>query len=740
MTPPQILALPGEETALQLKAVIALLRARRLVEAEAFLDAPENQLPLYIRAIALGIIALLKRKRTLAAQFLTNAEVPDLDLPARAILGRCLALAGRPAHALPHLIAATAAAPDPYRWHWRVGRVAVDARNPERAIPALAAALALRPDCLRTMLRKGKVEFEGGARPAAIKTMQEVLKRRPDCVEAIGYIGFATVFVGRMMDAEATVRRALSLRPDWFEGRVRLADLLMRSLRFGEAHDLLYQLKEEHPESAWVRYYYGLAANSVMADNLHLIDVNDALLKLERNNEGYNFLPGGVGTGWYLLSRAYTLIGAYRKAILPLKRAIVCAPTSATYRQQLALLLFEIGKPKLGLRIAATARPWGRQENARALLISGLGALVLRGDQASALADFERASRTDPMNAEVFIAIGRVHFEMANLEEAEGAFATAARISPKVRGLAEATHKLELMIGRRIDPGAGLSQLVSFSIPTEFRLQLDDPKLIQAHAFRNGLQAHLRAVQGIVRREMLSRYGRNQLGYVWALIQPLLYVAVFEILFLVMQKPMPLGVTLEQFLITGIVPVVCFFMNVETKVTAAINAHKDLLYYREVTTLNIMVAAWFLEFMTAIAVTLIILFGLYLYGEELAIRDKLEVLTAAFGISMIAAVMGGIFGAMSLRYPGAMFIGQAVNRTIFILSGAFYYANELPPQLREYILYNPLFHYVELIREGFFTSYRAIYASWEYPLLFIIPGMLLLLMSDRVYRRHVFAT
>ncbi|WP_395022698.1 ABC transporter permease [Dongia sp.] len=724
----------------QLKALRALLRARRLAEAEAYLCDPENPLPPYWRLIGLSISSLLSRDRGRAAECLTGLEVPVEDVVARAMLGRCLAMARRPDLALPHLMATVAAAQDTYRWYWRIGRTAMAARRAGDAVSAYTAALAIRPSCLRTMLSKGKAEFEAGARPATIKTMQAVLKDWPDCVEAIGYVGFATVFVGRLMDAEAAVRHALSIQPNWFEGRVRLADLLMRALRFGESHDLLLKLKEEYPKSAWVRYYYGLAANSVMADNLQLVDVHNALLDLERSNEGFNFLPGGIGTGWYLLSRAYTIIGAVRKAVIPLKRAIVCAPTNATYRQQLALLLFELGKPKLGLRIAATARPWGRQEDARAHLITGLAALVLHGDSVTALAEFERAARTDPMSAEAFVAIGRVHFAMGNLEEAEGAFATAARINPRVRGLPEATHRLELSLGRHIDPSAGLGQLISYSVPPEFRLQLDDPKLIQAHPFRDGLQAHLRAVQGIVRREMLARYGRNQLGYAWALIQPLLYVAVFEILFLVMQKPMPLGVTLEQFLITGIVPVVCFFMNVEAKVTVAINAHKDLLYYREVTTLNIMVAAWFLEILTAVAVTLIILFGLYLCGQEMVIRDPLQVMAAALGISMIAAVLGGIFGVISLRYPGAMFIGQALNRTIFILSGAFYYANELPPQLREYIMYNPLFHYVELIREGFFASYRAVYASWEYPLLFIIPGLLLLLMSDRVYRRHVFAT
>jgi ABC-type polysaccharide/polyol phosphate export permease len=58
-------------------------------------------------------------------------------------------------------------------------------------------------------------------------------------------------------------------------------------------------------------------------------------------------------------------------------------------------------------------------------------------------------------------------------------------------------------------------------------------------------------------------------------------------------------------------------------------------------------------------------------------------------------------------------------------------------QLRKYILFNPLFHYVELVRDGFFMSYQAVYVTWTYPLMFTIPGLFLLLLSDRVFRRHV---
>jgi capsular polysaccharide transport system permease protein len=179
-------------------------------------------------------------------------------------------------------------------------------------------------------------------------------------------------------------------------------------------------------------------------------------------------------------------------------------------------------------------------------------------------------------------------------------------------------------------------------------------------------------------------------------------------------------------------------MNVEHRVTSAINANKNLLYFREVTTLNIMSAIWLLEFFTALTVMLVILLGLYLFGQHIIINDKLEVLGALFGISLLAAVIGGLFGVISLRWHSAVFFARSLNRLMFFLSGAFFYAGELPEQTRNYILLNPLFHYIEHLREGFFPSYQAIYVSWSYPLAFIIPGMFLLLVADRLLRGHAF--
>jgi len=65
----------------------------------------------------------------------------------------------------------------------------------------------------------------------------------------------------------------------------------------------------------------------------------------------------------------------------------------------------------------------------------------------------------------------------------------------------------------------------------------------------------------------------------------------------------------------------------------------------------------------------------------------------------------------------------------------FFWGSELPPNLRDILLYNPIFHCVELMRDGFFVSYDAQYANWHYPLSFVFFGSLIMFSLERYVRQ-----
>jgi ABC-type polysaccharide/polyol phosphate export permease len=56
-----------------------------------------------------------------------------------------------------------------------------------------------------------------------------------------------------------------------------------------------------------------------------------------------------------------------------------------------------------------------------------------------------------------------------------------------------------------------------------------------------------------------------------------------------------------------------------------------------------------------------------------------------------------------------------------------------------YASFNPLLELIEFVREAFFRQYQSRYAMWEYPLVFIIVGMVLILVLERATRRYLAA-
>ena len=107
----------------------------------------------------------------------------------------------------------------------------------------------------------------------------------------------------------------------------------------------------------------------------------------------------------------------------------------------------------------------------------------------------------------------------------------------------------------------------------------------------------VRVVQALALRETRTRFGANQLGYLWALLEPLFWIGTFWGLFRVVDRHAPNGMEIIPFLATGIVPY-HLVMKTAEKGSQAINGNKALLFYPQVQTLDLIFARGALELAT----------------------------------------------------------------------------------------------------------------------------------------------
>lgn len=240
-----------------------------------------------------------------------------------------------------------------------------------------------------------------------------------------------------------------------------------------------------------------------------------------------------------------------------------------------------------------------------------------------------------------------------------------------------------------------------------------------------GLAVQSQVIYALILRETRTRFGRHHLGYVWALLEPLMIIGIFGALMTFgLRHSVPPGMTMLSFLATGFIPY-HFFTSVRSRVTGAARANRGLLYYPRVTPIDLIVARLLLEIATHLCVFLCVLTIDAVWYQHFSL-DSIP--TLLLGLALAAALGGGLGMTMSglvAIFPSLDMLQGPLFRPLLFISGAWFTLNEISPQVRAVLVYNPVIHCTELVRDGWFRSYDARYAdpwyagSWAVILIFI---------------------
>jgi capsular polysaccharide transport system permease protein len=269
-------------------------------------------------------------------------------------------------------------------------------------------------------------------------------------------------------------------------------------------------------------------------------------------------------------------------------------------------------------------------------------------------------------------------------------------------------------------------------IPSDYRMSLSVHDLRRfGTSFLQSLSIHITVVGALIRREILTRFGRSRLGYLWAILQPVIMVGIMYAVFTVAGRRLPAGVFPIGFLLTGFVPF-RFFAETRERVVNSIKGNLQLLYFRQVTLYSVIVARTVLEFLTNLIVFALLVGVAYLFGEPLNIRDPLEILWGIVLMTLLGLEFGLVVTVLSKILPAMENLSASISRVLFLISGLWFYANELPDRIRDWLLLNPIFDILEIIREGYFASYTAEYASLNYVHVCVLVGGVLALSLKRV--------
>lgn len=255
--------------------------------------------------------------------------------------------------------------------------------------------------------------------------------------------------------------------------------------------------------------------------------------------------------------------------------------------------------------------------------------------------------------------------------------------------------------------------------------------------FFSAIQEIVRVVHALILREIKTRFGKQRLGYIWALLEPMLMVIVLVIVFSFRGRYTPPGMGLELFLITGIVPFL-LFRKIMSSSISALASNRSLLTYPQVQINDIILARFLLESATSLVTFVIILMLVKLMNiDSVNIEFPLGVLAGFVMMALFGVGLGLGLSALYPIFPSIQPMSEALlGRPLFFTSGAFFTADMLPEAARNFLLWNPLFHVIEYIRESFFVGIESAYFDPRYTLIFLILLLFMGMLMQRALHRY----
>ncbi|MDJ0929846.1 ABC transporter permease [Breoghania sp.] len=101
-----------------------------------------------------------------------------------------------------------------------------------------------------------------------------------------------------------------------------------------------------------------------------------------------------------------------------------------------------------------------------------------------------------------------------------------------------------------------------------------------------------------------------------------------------------------------------------------------------------------------------------------------------FSVGIINCVIASLFRIWEQ-------ILDVISRPLFILSGIFYLAENLPTEARNVLYWNPIMHCIEWLRSGLFPKFQSNFVDVRYVLAFTFTSLFLALALERVFRKKI---
>lgn len=272
-------------------------------------------------------------------------------------------------------------------------------------------------------------------------------------------------------------------------------------------------------------------------------------------------------------------------------------------------------------------------------------------------------------------------------------------------------------------------------------LLLTEVHLIRARdgwlEFRKALRQQVVVIGALILREVRTRFGNHQLGYLWALLEPCLFIG----LWLVMFSWLRVGAMIHDmspvlFMSSGLVPFFAF-RHVAIYVEGAISSNTALVQFPLVKGIDTILARFILESATQFLVGAMIFSSLMLFGFAKAPENTLLLLVSSCALLSLGLGFGVFNCVVAAHFPAWGKCTSSVLRILFWTSGVFFLVDKFPRPVQDVLQWNPVLHGIEMFRSSWSHTYETRIGSVWYMLTWILGFLIFGLILEPSARRKI---
>ena len=216
---------------------------------------------------------------------------------------------------------------------------------------------------------------------------------------------------------------------------------------------------------------------------------------------------------------------------------------------------------------------------------------------------------------------------------------------------------------------------------------------------REAWRVQMRVIHALMIRELITRFGRENIGFLWIMVEPLLFAGLVAILWRLTKGSEEHGISVVAFVISGYIPITLFRHGI-ARSQAVFTANGSLLYHRQIKIIDFLLSRFIIEFLGSCMAYIFIgsilaVFGLFPIPSDIGLFMAGFLLYALFSFSvcLVIAPLSEMSETVERFVPVVTYI-------MIPFSGLFYMLSWMQPQLREYLLLSPFVNGMEMMRKG----------------------------------------